>query len=187
MWFVAATRALEEDRAFVHLTNQGFVPFLPKIRKTVRHARRTTVKSLPLFPGYLFIDGSRAERWRSVNGTQGVRHLITHDERPAVVEAGFVEALLAMSAPDGVVDLRSRINVGDTVEFASGPLARRIGLLVELDGRGRASVLMELLSGQVRVRTRARQASPRLSGRGPALPVPEAHFRSRWPESPGVR
>ena len=153
VWYVAATKAWEEEKARANLANQGFQVFLPKIRRMVRHARRSVLRSMPLFPGYVFVDGSKAQRWRSINGTLGVRHLITFDERPAVVEAGFVETLIGMSSQGGIVDLRSRLEVGDAVEFASGPMAGRIGRLVELDDRGRAAVLMELLSNQVRVRT----------------------------------
>jgi transcriptional antiterminator RfaH len=160
MWYVAATRPREEDRAIRHLTEQGFRTFLPRIRRTVRHARRCVPRSVPLFPGYVFIYGETATRWRSVNGTVGVLHLITHGPKPAVVEAGFVETLQETTDGDGIVNLQASLKVGDRVEFSNGPMARRIGQLVALDDRGRAAVLMELLSGKIAVRTEVRDLLP---------------------------
>jgi transcriptional antiterminator RfaH len=160
MWYVAATKPREEDRAVRHLTEQGFGTFLPRIRRTVRHARRCVPRSAPLFPGYVFIRGETATRWRSVNGTTGILHLITHGPKPAVVEAGFVEALQGAADGDGIVNLHASLRVGDRVEFSSGPMARRIGQLIALDDRGRAAVLMELLSGKIAVRTEVRDLLP---------------------------
>jgi len=160
MWYVAATRPREEDRAVRHLTEQGFRTFLPRIRRTVRHARRCIPRSAPLFPGYVFIHGETAARWRSVNGTAGVLHLIAYGAKPSVVEAGFVEALQQAADRDGFVEIRSSLKVGDRVEFVGGPMARRLGQLVALDDRGRAAVLMELLSSKVSVRTDVRDLLP---------------------------
>lgn len=153
VWNVVATKPAEELRAAAHLSNQGFDIFLPRVRKTVRHARRVTNRLVPLFPGYLFVAADPAARWRAVNGTVGVRHIVTAGERPARVEPGFVEALQEGARADGTVDLSPILEVGDRVEVATGPMAGRIGQLVGLDAQGRVAVLMTLLSGHTRVRT----------------------------------
>lgn len=152
-WFVVATKPRKEAQAAFNLDNQGFDVFLPKVRKTIRHARRTSVGVAPLFPAYLFLEASSADRWRSVNGTMGVKHILTSSDRPLTVEPGFVEALLCRSDSSGVIDLEPGPGLGDAVELLEGPFARQIGRLIDLDARGRASVLMEFLAGSVPVHT----------------------------------
>src|ERR1700761_380861 len=77
-------RALTGREVFAseHLERQGFVTFLPKQLKTVRHARKVRVALGAYFPGYLFVELDLARhRWRSVNGTLGVSHLVGSEDR----------------------------------------------------------------------------------------------------------
>ena len=66
-WYAVHTLPFGEVRAAGHLENQAFRTFLPKRRKTVRHARKLTTLEAPFFPRYLFValDLTR-QRWRSV-------------------------------------------------------------------------------------------------------------------------
>ena len=152
-WFVVATKPRKEAQAAFNLENQGFGVFFPRAHKTVRHARRTFVGETPLFPSYLFLEASSADRWRSVNGTVGVKHILTGNERPLTVEPGFVEALRSRADSKGVIDLRTAPSPGDAVELLDGPFANQIGRLIGLDGRGRALVLMEFLAARIRTTT----------------------------------
>jgi len=153
-WFVVATKAHYERIAQRHLANQHFETFLPLRRKTVRSARRLCLRMAPLFPGYLFIrlDILRA-RWRSINGTVGVRYIITQDERPVPLPKGFVETLIGFTQEDGALGYGHALKVGDAVEIACGPFGRQVGELIALDDRGRVAVLLKLLSTVVPVRT----------------------------------
>ena len=76
-WFVARVLAHQENRAQFNLHRLGFRSFLPRLRRTIRHARKLRDTLNPLFPGYIFIviDLSK-QRWRSINGTFGVASLI---------------------------------------------------------------------------------------------------------------
>ncbi len=77
-WFVVRTQPHREAQAERQLANQDYRIFLPRFRKSRRHARKFEIVSAPLFPGYLFVilDLTR-DRWRSVNGTHGVDRLLT--------------------------------------------------------------------------------------------------------------
>ena len=154
-WYVVATNPRKETVAAANLGNQGFVVFLPQMRRTVRHARRTLVRTVPLFPTYLFVEASSAVRWRSVNGTFGARRIITNGERPVAVERGFVEALKTRAGSGDVIDFGCDLKRGDRVEMVQGPFARQIGSLVDLDDRGRVTVLLQFLAARVPVRTTA--------------------------------
>jgi len=87
-WYVAAVQPGREDSAERHLARQGFATFAPRHLRTVRHARRAMTRKVPLFPGYLFVALDLArDRWRSVNGTFGVRGLVAAG--PAPCRAGW--------------------------------------------------------------------------------------------------
>ncbi|WP_176247501.1 transcription termination/antitermination protein NusG [Mesorhizobium australicum] len=139
-----------EDIAEANLLRQGFKPFVARQLFTVRHARRLTVRRGSFFPGYMFVrlDLTR-DRWRSVNGTMGVRSIVMIGERPAPCPAGLVEQLIDMTNADGILDFSSKLRVGDAVRVVSGPFANLIGRLDRLDGPGRARVLLSIMNGEV--------------------------------------
>lgn len=136
------------------LRNQGFEVFLPRRMATVRQARRLLTKPAALFPGYLFVYMRLdAIRWRSINGTLGVKYILSQDERPAPLQEGFVETLIAHSGADGHVSYAPDMKVGDSVTIMSGPFANEVGELIAMDDRGRVEVLMRFVSSMA-VKTR---------------------------------
>ncbi len=145
-WFAVATQPSRENLAIAQLRRQNFNSFLPLRRKTVRHARKTSEVCAPLFPGYLFVSFNENAKWRSVNGTPGVRHLVSAGERPLPLPPGFVETLLERSDASGLVNFSSTLTPGDKVVVLSGPFAEQIGLLEAADGNGRVRILIELFS-----------------------------------------
>ena len=95
-WYAVNTLPRREFRARQQLENQGFRVFLPQGLKTVRHARKLTNVLAPFFPRYIFVELDLTfHRWRSVNGTFGVRSLVMQGETPHPVPRGIVETMLA--------------------------------------------------------------------------------------------
>jgi transcription antitermination factor NusG len=149
-WFVARTHPYRESSAQFNLERLGFGTFLPRVRRTIRHARKLRNVLAPLFPGYIFVvlDLSR-DRWRSVNGATGVASLIMGTEQPIPAPHGVVEALIAARESSGPVCLDQHLKVGQMVRILSGPFARALCRLEQLDDRGRVCVLLEIMGGQV--------------------------------------
>jgi transcriptional antiterminator RfaH len=149
-WFVARVLTHQENRAQFNLDRLGFRSFLPRLRRTVRHARKLRDTLNPLFPGYIFIviDLSK-HRWRSINGTFGVASLIMGAEQPTAVPPGVVEALVASCESRGVVRLDDSLEIGQKVRILSGPFAETICRLADLDDRGRVRVLLEIMGMEV--------------------------------------
>ena len=149
-WFVARVLARQEDRAQLNLRRLEFRSFIPKLKRTVRHARKSEDVLKPLFPGYIFviIDISK-QRWRTVNGTFGVASLIMGAEQPRSVPLGVVEALIASCETSGVVRLDDGLEVGQKVRILSGPFSQALCRLAHLDDRGRVRVLLEILGMEV--------------------------------------
>lgn len=149
-WYVASTRPGCETAAEVNLARQGFTTWTPRQVRVVRHARRRLEKRVPFFPGYLFVQlDVGQQRWRSVNGTFGVRGLIMQGEQPLPCPQGLVEDLQALTGGDGIFSAATVIAPGDAVRVASGPMAELVGVLIGLDGAGRARVLLKLLNTDI--------------------------------------
>src|SRR5262245_31064997 len=160
-WFLVHTQPKSENKAEWHLHAQGFRTYLPRIVKTVRHARQLRTVKAPLFPRYLFIilDLTR-DRWLSVRSTVGVSRVFAHqDGRPVPVPAGIVETLIEHS--DGnVARLDSRLRAGESVRLLSGAFAGFVGTLERLDDTGRVLVLLEMMGAIVPLTTHRSALSP---------------------------
>jgi transcription elongation factor/antiterminator RfaH len=149
-WFVVRALARQETKAEINLARQGFRSFLPRMPKTVRHARKLRHVLSPLFPGYLFVilDLDK-DRWRAVNNTFGVASMIMALERPQPVPDGVVERLIERTDPGGFVRSDRDLHEGQAVRLLSGPFANAIGCLDRLDANGRVKVLLDIMGGKV--------------------------------------
>lgn len=156
-WYVVHTHLRAEDRAQWHLRNQGFDCFVPRCRKTRRHARKTDTVLEPLFPRYLFAHfDADVSRWLAINSSRGVVALLSDGSRPLPVPDGVIEALLAETDEQGVTPLTSlgMFWKGRKVRIKSGPFAGQIGEVAEVlaKGRDRVHVLLSMLGVQTSMR-----------------------------------
>ena len=161
-WYVVHTQAGREKSAAAHLQRQGFATYLPVCRQRRRRTRGAAMIVAPLFPRYLFVEADLAQdRWRSINGTYGVRHLVCMGDRPSRVPDGVIAAIRARESADGVVALApdpllgQTFEPGETVKITAGPLADQAGLFDGLDAQARVVVLLDMLGRRVRVPLRA--------------------------------
>ena len=149
-WYVVATKPNCENKALTNLLRQEFESYLPCILVRRSHARRVQMVRRPLFSGYVFVRlDPEVARWRSINGTLGVTHILTSNGRPQPLRNGFIDALRAREA-DGVIAVPpAHYEIGDAVEVQDGPFASQIGTILSADRSGRVRLLMELLGGEV--------------------------------------
>ncbi len=153
-WYAVHTRPKAEDKARLNLENQGFEVYLPKFLKRRRHARRTDWVAAPLFPRYLFVgmDIARA-RWRAINSTFGVIHLVGDGARPLAVPGPVVAEIRAREDDGGLIRFDARpFRKGDRVRILDGAFADLEGLFDGADEKNRIFVLLSLLGRQVRVK-----------------------------------
>jgi len=149
-WYAAATQPNREPFAIIQLQAQGFESFFPKRLKTVRHARKQSKRIVSFFPGYVFVAlDLGVDRWRSVNGTFGVRSLVMSGDRPLPAPDGVVENLQTMTDEQGFLQLVEDLRHGDTVRVIDGPLADMVGRIDRLDGNHRVRVLLDMLHGKM--------------------------------------
>ena len=154
-WIVAHCHANAETRAEAHLKRQGFDVYLPKYKKTRRHARRVDTVIRPLFPRYLFIGfDEQLTPWRPIRSTVGVNHLITAGERPLAVPLWVIDQLRQREDDSGFVTGADEndFTKGDRVDIISGPFFEHQGVFDSRSDQQRVTVLLDIMGRQVKAR-----------------------------------
>jgi transcriptional antiterminator RfaH len=152
-WYAVNTAPHREFRAKCHLENQGFRVFFPERVRTIRHARKLSNVNAPFFPQYVFVElDLTVHRWRSVNGTFGVRSLVMQGETPLPVPPGVIEAMLASVDQKNVLCFEQHLHPGSEVRLVAGPFADQLGILDRLDNSGRIRVLLNIMGATIAVR-----------------------------------
>jgi transcriptional antiterminator RfaH len=152
-WHVVHTHVHSEAKAAAHLARQGYLAYLPRYLKKRRHARRTDTVTAPLFPRYLFVAfNPQACRWRSIQSTVGVAHLVCNGDEPATVPSNVVEELKSREDAKGFICLeRPRFAPGARIEVVDGVFSSCFGLYEGMADRDRVRILLDLLGRKVRV------------------------------------
>lgn len=152
-WYVVSTQPQKEERAREHLLRQGFDVYLPRWRKRRSHARRIEWVPAPLFPRYLFVDFDiEVTRWRAINSTFGVSHLVCNDGLPLPMPDGIVEDIRAREAASGLIEIDPAFRKGQSVIVGEGPFLDQIGLFERMNDAERVTILLSLLGREVRVK-----------------------------------
>ena len=154
VWYVVQTQVNAEAKAARNLLRQGFEIYLPHYLKRRSHARKVEKVAAPLFPRYMFVRIDLAtQRWRSVQSTYGVSHLVLNGSDPAPVAGQVIDALKAREDASGYVTLeqRPKFAIGEKVRVLAGVFADNLGLFDGMADRDRVAILLELLGRKVRV------------------------------------
>jgi len=152
-WYVVNTQPRKEESAREHLLRQGFDVYLPRWRKRRSHARRIEWVPAPLFPRYLFVGFDIGiTRWRAIQSTVGVSHLVCNDGLPLPMADDIVEQIRAREAANGLIDVVPAFRKGQPVVVGEGPFLDRIGLFECMNDAERVIVLLSLLGRDVRIK-----------------------------------
>ncbi|AUC99949.1 transcriptional activator RfaH [Bradyrhizobium sp. SK17] len=153
-WYVVQTQVNAETKAAAGLVRQGFSTYLPRYQRRRSHARKVEIVSRPLFPRYLFVAiDVAAQRWRAIQSTLGVSHLVCVGDRPAAVENGTIDALKAREDEAGFIKLARgpAFSPGDKVRITEGAFVDSLALVEDASDHHRVAVLLNLLGRKVRV------------------------------------
>jgi transcriptional antiterminator RfaH len=153
-WYVVQTHVNAEAKAADNLGRQGFAVYLPRYLKRRSHARKVDMVARPLFPRYLFVAIDIAtQRWRSIQSTLGVSHLVCWSGKPASVEDGVINTLKAREDEGGFIKLArsSGFSPGDKVRVVEGAFIDSLALVEGVSDHERVAILLDLLGRKVRV------------------------------------
>ncbi|MBC9877533.1 transcriptional activator RfaH [Bradyrhizobium sp. INPA01-394B] len=153
-WYVVQTHVNAEAKAAANLGRQGFSTYLPRYLKRRSHARKVETVARPLFPRYLFVAiDLAAQRWRSIQSTLGVSHLLCVGDKPIQVEEDVIAALRAREDNVGFIRLAKRpdFSPGDQVRIVQGAFVDSLALVDDVSDHHRVAVLLNLMGRKVRV------------------------------------
>jgi transcriptional antiterminator RfaH len=153
-WCVVQTHANAEAKAAAHLVRQGYEVYLPRYLKRRSHARKVENVPAPLFPRYLFVGlDLMIARWRAIQSTLGVSHLVCSGHEPATLSSRVVSDLRAREDSNGFVQLslQPRHAPGDRVRVIEGVFGESFGSFEGMADRNRVAILLDLLGRKVRV------------------------------------
>ena len=149
-WYAVYTSPCREKQAAEHLEAREIEHFLPLYRLTRRWKDgRTVLLELPLYPNYLFVRASHADR-ASILGTPGILSLVGTKRHAIPLPKGEIEALR-----DGL-HLRNAtphpfLNAGERARIRCGALAGLEGIVLRQKNSTRIVLSLDLIMKSVAV------------------------------------
>lgn len=148
-WRAVFCRPRQESRALVHLLNQGYQAFLPRVRsrKRLRGRDRTLIE--PMFPRYLFVAlADHRQDWSPIRSTRGVIGLVRAGDDVPIVPPDLIAELMERHDNRGAIDLTDadQPKPDDRIQITAGPFAGYHGLFQTRSGEERAIILLQILN-----------------------------------------
>lgn len=160
-WYLAQLKPNCALVAQNNLKRQGFETFLPVREETRGKNGKFVTRMAPLFPGYIFVAFNAAKGlWRKINSTYGVSRLVGFGPGPTEVPAEIMQQLMARCDEHGRLLPSGRLQPGDRVTLATGPLASFAAEIEAIAPDQRVWVLLDIMGGQTRVTVGADQLRP---------------------------
>lgn len=129
-WRVLHTRSRQEKAVASALEADGVEHFLPLVRRTRRYARSKRTVEAPLFPGYVFLRGTREDAFRVIASGRVANLIEASDQLRLDRELGHLRRALAV---DGGLDPYPFLCAGRPVRVRSGPFKGVEGLVERYD------------------------------------------------------
>jgi transcriptional antiterminator RfaH len=150
-WTVVRTTSFRENAVADQLRRAGFPVYLPR---TQERARDRQLRTVPLFPCYLF--AQVVKHWAPIVATVGVVRLLRAGDGPARLPDYVIDELHKREV-DGIVRLPP-LRRGQAVRIVRGSLKGQFAIYQGMSGRDREHVLLSFLGREVHAEIRAGDA-----------------------------
>lgn len=149
-WYATYTHARHEKKVAQQLEERHIEHFLPVYRSVRRWKDRRKELDLVLFPGYVFVRLSLAERLRVLQ-LPGVVRFVSFNGQPAPLLGTDIEAL-RNGLTNGVrAEHHPYLTVGRRVKVVHGPLAGAQGILMRNKTNCRVVISIDAIMRSVSV------------------------------------
>ena len=149
-WLAAYTRSRHESHVASQLSSKGVESLLPTYAKLSRWSDRIRRSQAPLFPGYVFVHVSDAERV-PVLQTLGVVNLVSVAGKAARLQDDEIERLRACIARPNEVEPHPYLKLGHRVRVKHGPFAGWEGILVQKQNAARLVITVDQIMKSVSI------------------------------------
>lgn len=152
-WYLIYTKAKGENLAQQNLDRQGFITYLPLMRRNKRIRGKYQPIIEALFPRYLFIQlDTKADNWMPIRSTIGVSNMVRFGSTPAQVPQSLVDELLLYTDEDGVrVESEKTYKRGEEIEFIEGAMSGYRAIFEKYVSTERIAVLLDIVGKHTRM------------------------------------
>lgn len=153
-WYLVYTKPRQEFIAQENLQRQGFMTYLPCIKRAKKRAGRRIKSIEAFFPRYLFISLNKVtDDWSLIRSTVGVANLVRFSQYPTVVPEAFISQLMMRENPDtGMHEEDSSIPPGSKVRIKDGALSGYEGVFKASSGEERVIILLNVMGNESKVK-----------------------------------
>ena len=149
-WFLVQLKPNGLNRAVLNLERQLVATFMP--RHNQKASAGKPAKTVPLFPGYLFVSFDALEMpFRTINATFGVARFVSFgDTFPRALPEKLIAGLMGRCDAAGMLKPIDDLRVREKVRITSGPFVDFIAVVDSLKTQDRVRVLFELMGQPTR-------------------------------------
>lgn len=148
LWYLLRIQPNREMTVEDRLRDRGVSVYLPKEKRTVRGMwSRRVLRTMPIFPGLLFVPDFDADMRRLKSLAEGIIGFVTFGDRAAYASPKTMHAIRNV---ENMLDVppsqRERMyKIGQLVRIVDGPFDMFEGKIERLDSHGRLRILLDVL------------------------------------------
>jgi len=150
-WYAIYVRARSEKKVGIELDAAGINYYLPMIRVLKTWTDRKKWIEEPLFKSYIFVNIDQSEYFKAINIPNSVRY-ISFEGKAVVIPPQQIEAIkyfLEEINPPKVDEFEMK--KGMNVEIVLGSLTGLKGELIELNGKERVKIRIEVVNKSITI------------------------------------
>lgn len=169
-WYALSTRSRQEKLASMTLESMGITHFLPVIDEEHRWSDRKKVVTVPLFPGYMFVQVALTSEIHLIRKVRGIVDFVGNHRGPLAIPLKEIENVRALVSRGANCSPHPLLAVGQRVRVVRGALAGVEGTLIRYGGRSRIVVSVEIIQRAVSVDVAVSDAEPIAGAQVPQEP-----------------
>ena len=149
-WFVLYTKHNFGKKIEQQCRKLDIEVFFPVITTVKQWRDRKKEVKVPIFPSYIFINGSEKERLK-VLSINGVVKSVMFNKEIATLRVNEIENIKCIIENKNFIDTYNSISIGSKVKISSGPLTGIEGVLVDVKGKKVFSLVLETINSSILV------------------------------------
>lgn len=147
-WYVAYVRLFHERKTAEKLADMGIESFVPVREEIHQWSQRKKKVMCVLIPQMIFIHATQKERMEALTLASISHYLVLRGEHtPAVIPDKQMEQFMFMVdySEETIEMFNSPLEPGQSIRVIKGPLAGLEGELMEIEGKSKVVVRLEIL------------------------------------------
>ena len=147
-WYVAYVRLFHERKTAEKLTAMGIECFVPIREEIHQWSQRKKKVQRVLIPQMIFIHATQKERMEALNLSSISHYMVLRGEHtPAIIHDKQMQQFMFMVdySEETIEMYNSPLETGQAIKVIKGPLAGLEGELLEIEGKSKVMVRLDLL------------------------------------------